>query len=102
MAQKSNLELAKERIVQQYGTDNCNILVKMPLSEKTFSVLKKRIEKKFSMYKDVLPEEQYHEFLLQRSRKNMEFEVKPVELLLSHIYVLQMKCNANVEDIERI
>lgn len=63
MAQKSILELAKERLVQHYGTSNCNILVKMPSSEKAFSVLKKRIEKKFSMYKDVLPEEQYHEFL---------------------------------------
>lgn len=63
MAQKSILELAKERLVKQHGINNCNILVKLPSSEKAFSVLKKRIEKKYSKYKDVLPEEQYHEFL---------------------------------------
>lgn len=63
MAQKSILELAKERIIQQYGTNNCNILVKMSSSEKAFSVLKKRIEKKYLEYRDVLPEEQYHEFI---------------------------------------
>lgn len=50
MYQKSNLDIAKERIVQLYGTESCKKLVNMPFSEEAFSVLKRRIESEFSKY----------------------------------------------------
>lgn len=63
MHQKSNLESAKERIVQLYGTESCKKLVNMPSSEEAFSVLRKRIESEFSKYKEKLPENQYQQFI---------------------------------------
>lgn len=63
MYQKLNLESAKERIIQLYGTESCKKLVNMPSSEEAFSVLKRRIENEFSKYKDKLPEEEYRQFI---------------------------------------
>lgn len=63
MYQKSNLESAKERIIQLYGTESCKKLVNMSSSEEAFSVLKKRIENEFSKYKYKLPEDQYQQFI---------------------------------------
>lgn len=57
------LELAKEKLVQLYGIENCKILVKMPSTESAFSALRMNVEREFSKYEDILPKEQYHQLI---------------------------------------
>lgn len=75
MYQKSNLDIAKERIVQLYGTESCKKLVNMPSSEEAFSVLKRRIESEFSKYKEKLPEEEYRKFIEEIFEAFKEYKV---------------------------
>lgn len=75
MYQKSNLESAKERIIQLYGTESCKKLVNMPSSEEAFSILKKRIENEFSKYKEKLPEEEYRQFIKEIFEAFKEYKV---------------------------
>lgn len=60
---QATLELAKERLIQLYGTGSCKKLVNMPSSETAFSALRKNIEREFSKYKDDLTEDQYQQFI---------------------------------------
>lgn len=75
MAQKSSIELAKERIIQLYGTENCSILVNMTSSEEAFSVLKRNIRREFSKYEDDLAEEQYQQFIEEIFGTFIEYKI---------------------------
>lgn len=57
------LELAKEKLIQLYGIENCKILVRMPSTESAFSALRMNVEREFSKYGDAIPEEQYKQFI---------------------------------------
>lgn len=75
MAQKPSIELAKERLIQLYGTENCSILVNMTSSEEAFSILKKRIENEFLKYKEKLPEEEYQQFIEEILETFIEYKI---------------------------
>ncbi len=75
MFQKSKVDLAKEKVVQLYGTKNCKKLVNMPSSEKAFSELKRAIEREYSKYKDDLSDEQYQQFVEEIYEIFKEFKI---------------------------
>lgn len=68
------LELAKEKLIQLYGIENCKILVKMPSTESAFSALRMNVEREFSKYEDILPKEQYHQLIEEIFRMFKEYK----------------------------